>query len=769
MRKVVLCLLCGLALRISASAAPPSDLWPTVQDQLSRDEVVPGSPLEMLVRDNQELGMLRPEELHDKIPVPLWLRVWWRKGHPDGSYSSSDPTGGYPHVLKEIHEWMVTHQDLAPGLPKVAYGASLDVLTEAATAGLNLRISGSHSAPRSESDIRVNYWDPQKILSASNNIGGTGRQGQYWSTNGGSTWGQTELPLAAGDSYHSDPTVDWTSDGTAWSTTIGINSGLRMQAYKSTNNGATWTWDATFSGAQTAADKQMMWVDHSGASPYADNIYVCWHNNTPQFVNRRTSSGWGTPLQISGSETAGTAIGCDVKTNANGDVFVFWPSTNNRRILVAKSTNGGASYTAPVIITTAYDGYDIGVPAFRIRRALVYVSGGAYRTASRNLVYASWTDLSGETGCTAAANEPGSNVASTCKTRIWFARSTDGGATWGTPQKINPASALSDQFNQAMAVDETTGRISIVYYDTVADAGRKKTHLYYQSSADDGISWSSPLLVTTAQTDETNAGSDSGNQYGDYNSLTGNDGSFWPSWTDRRGNAREEIWTANLVEPCTPPPYFVAGVAASGTQVNLWWPAVPGAASYDVLRSTASGGPYTFVGSTANPWLNDASAVCSTTYYYVIHSAAGCPSVNSAEATVATRACGAPAPATNLDFHTVAPCRLIDTRLSVGPLGGPSLAPSAQRSFGLAGACGIPSTAGALAVNVTAIGATANGNLTIFPADQSAPATSTINFTAGANRANNAIIKLSPTGVVSVKANTLGAVDFTLDVVGYFQ
>ena len=25
------------------------------------------------------------------------------------------------------------------------------------------------------------------------------------------------LPLASGDSFHSDPTVEWTSDGTAWS------------------------------------------------------------------------------------------------------------------------------------------------------------------------------------------------------------------------------------------------------------------------------------------------------------------------------------------------------------------------------------------------------------------------------------------------------------------------------------------------------------------------------------------------------------------------
>ena len=56
-------------------------------------------------------------------------------------------------------------------------------------------------------------------------------------------------------------------------------------------------------------------------------------------------------------------------------------------------------------------------------------------------------------------------------------------------------------------------------------------------------------------TNETVAGADLGNQYGDYNSLSGYAGTFFPSWTDRRNNAREEIWTAAVQEgggTCTP-------------------------------------------------------------------------------------------------------------------------------------------------------------------------------------------------------------------------
>jgi hypothetical protein len=551
----------AVALAGAAFAAPRQPSWPSPDQQLKASRVQPGSALEKLILNNQDFGMLRAEEANDKIPVPLWLRVHWRKAHPEGTYVASDPTGGYPLVLKEMAEWMRLHQDLvatsaddprAPG--REDFDAEEKGLPEKTTVGANVRISGAQTTSRSESDIRINYWNPAKIIAASNNIGGSGQQAQYYSSNSGATWGQSFLPLTTGDAFHSDPTVDWTSDSTAWSTTIGINGSgttLKMRAYKSTNGGATWTFDTTFSGTQTNTDKQMMWVDHSATSAFKNYLYACWHNGNPAFVNRRTSpaGAWGTPIQVSGTETTGTAIGCDVKTNSSGDAFVFWPATSNRRILVAKSTNGGASWGVPVIVATAKDGYDIGVPSFNNRRALIYVSGGAYKTATKNLVYATWTDLTGATGCTSAANEPGSNAASTCKTRIWFARSTNGGSTWSAPVMINNKTSLNDQFNQWMGVDETTGRLAVIYYDTVNSSTRKKTDVWYQTSADDGVTWSAAVKITTAQTDETIAGADSGNQYGDYNSLSIYAGKIFPSWTDRRNSAKEEIWTAPVSEP----------------------------------------------------------------------------------------------------------------------------------------------------------------------------------------------------------------------------
>jgi BNR repeat protein len=539
-----------------AAAQSTTTSWPSVESQLAIDQVIKGSALEQLIQANQDFNLLDPSEANDKIGIPPWLRVMWRKAHPMAVHPPGDPTGGYPRALKNVHQWMVTHQDLIPSKPETSAGPSLDNIVP----GLEQRISGAQTTPRSESDIRLNYWDPSKIIAASNN-GAGGGQAQFYSHDEGSTWGQAYLPLTGGDLFDSDPAVDWTSEGSAWSTTVGILSDFvtwHGRSYKSVDAGATWTFDATFSGSQTDFDKEMMWVDHSGTSSFKDNIYVIWHHGAPAYVNRRTGPGgsWQTPMKVSGLETTGTAIGGDVKSNSFGDVFGFWPDTATMgagKIFMVKSTTGGVSYGAPVQITTTYDSYDIGIPSFNLRRALIYVSAGAYRTLTKDLAYTTWTDLSGETGCTSPSNEPGSNVLSNCKTRIWFSRSADGGTTWTTPVMVNNQSGHNDQFNQRLAVDETTGTLLLIYYDTVRDLNRLKTDLWYQTSTDDGVMWSAPVRLTTSQTDETTGGANLGNQYGDYNGLSGYGGTFFPSWTDRRNNGREEIWSRALPD-CTSAP-----------------------------------------------------------------------------------------------------------------------------------------------------------------------------------------------------------------------
>ena len=111
---------------------------------------------------------------------------------------------------------------------------------------------------------------------------------------------------------------------------------------------------------------------------------------------------------------------------------------------------------------------------------------------------------------------------------------------------INNQAGLNDQFHSRLCVDETNGLIVVTYRDTVADSGRQESHTYYQTSSDDGVSWSDAVQITTAPSDATGGAVDSnGFGYGDYDGLSGNAGTFFPCWTDFR-NGIEEIWSARL-------------------------------------------------------------------------------------------------------------------------------------------------------------------------------------------------------------------------------
>jgi hypothetical protein len=543
---------------------------PGAEEQIAAAQVDPNSPLAQLIRENQpaELPAAMAADVTDpgEIDVPVWVRVYWRRQHPEAEFVAEDPTHGLPKALEQFADWLLTHPTLESEPPPMPVAASPSLQLEPPPApaapaaaeegvvvtpvvGANLRISGAQTTPRSESAIAIDPFNPDRIVAGSNAIGAS-FQAMFHSSNGGASWGQTFLPLVDGDVVHSDPTVDWTSDGTGWATTIGIDiaGNLRMRAYRSGDGGQTWSHDAIFSGSQTEADKQMMWVDHSATSPFRDRIYVIWHNGRPAFVNHRDGPGgaWQAPIQVSGPETLGTGIGSDIKTNSAGDVFAFWPDTVSRRIFFVKSTDGGASFSAPVAIATTIDAFETILPSFHQRKALIYVTAGAYRTDEKDLVYAAWMDLSGEPGCTNLSNEPGTNVSSTCKTRIFFTRSRDGGANWSPPQQITSDAAADDQFNPWLAVDETNGNLVIIYNVTGTGNARRLTDIWCRASSDDGVTWSDPVKVTTAQTDETVSGSNLGNQYGDYNGLSGHAGTFFPSWTDRRSGGREEIWTARI-------------------------------------------------------------------------------------------------------------------------------------------------------------------------------------------------------------------------------
>ncbi len=127
-------------------------------------------------------------------------------------------------------------------------------------------------------------------------------------------------------------------------------------------------------------------------------------------------------------------------------------------------------------------------------------------------------------------------------------------------------------------------------------------------------------------------------------------------------------------------------------------------------------------------------------------------------------------PPSTTGFYSVTPCRLADTRGPSGPWGAPSLAANSSRTFQVTGRCGIPSTAEAAVLNVTVAGATANGNLRIYPAEYALPSASAINYRSLSARANNGSYALNSNGRLSIHCDQpSGTADVMLDVSGYFE
>ena len=122
------------------------------------------------------------------------------------------------------------------------------------------------------------------------------------------------------------------------------------------------------------------------------------------------------------------------------------------------------------------------------------------------------------------------------------------------------------------------------------------------------------------------------------------------------------------------------------------------------------------------------------------------------------------------DFFTLTPCRAFDTRDPRGPTLGAPIRCGTDRSLTIVGGtCGVPASAKAVSLNLTATAPTAQGNLRVFPAGLPAPLASTLNYAAGQTRANSAVARLGVDNQIAIRCMPSGTTHVIVDVNGYFQ
>ena len=216
------------------------------------------------------------------------------------------------------------------------------------------------------------------------------------------------LPLSAPTGSTADPAVDWTSDGTAWAITIGH---LRARRIGCVRTARPTTARPGRSRGRRRGRRPSRPRDHLGRPQpelaLQDQIYVTWHHRRaglrPPADCRRRAGLAGARCRSAAAETTG--IGYRRRTSR--------PTRRRRLRLLAGRRRQPAdplrevdrrrrTFATPVRSRTTFATPAAALDPGGHRRNLarVYVSGGAYRTAAKDLVYAVWTDLSGESGCT---------------------------------------------------------------------------------------------------------------------------------------------------------------------------------------------------------------------------------------------------------------------------------------------------------------------------------------------------------------------------------
>jgi hypothetical protein len=227
------------------------------------------------------------------------------------------------------------------------------------------------------------------------------------------------------------------------------------------------------------------------------------------------------------------------------------------------------------------------------------------------------------------------------------------------------------------------------------------------------------------------------------------------TWTITASNAGPAAALARVVDA------FPAGVAgASWTCTPAGGASCPasGSGNLDTLVTLPTGGSVTFT----------ATGTLTPFTFGLTNSATVSPPAGTHDPAIANNTATVISPVEPTQAHTIAPCRVVDTRAIP-----PALGANTTREFAVGGTCGVPADARAVAVIATVVNPGDLGNLRLYPAGTPMPLASMLNFAAGRTRANNAIVPLGQGGQVSVRCDmppgSTAATDFLVDVTAYFK
>jgi hypothetical protein len=396
---------------------------------------------------------------------------------------------------------------------------------------------------QTEPVIAVSPGDPQVLFASSRTINtatGFSSEGVYVSTDGGGHWSGSDTCTGALMANHGgDPGVMVTTGGRLVLTHIGsVFPGV--YSHFSTDMGGTWSSAVTLT-SQQPEDKGMVAMDQASGSPFYGSLYAAWVNFVspfPVLLARSTDQGasWSTPVAIN-TPPPRRCSGGSVAVGPGGKVSVVWagmtPSAPFTEDFVgsASSTDGGATWSV------AQNIYDMsGINGTLATKGNIRVNGLPQIAVDRSAgARSGWLYVvTTERGLAPAGSDPD----------IILHRSTDGGATWSAGIRVNQDATDNGkiQYFPAMDIDQD-GVVNIMFCDdrnTSADSAE----ITLARSTDGGDTWSEQAISDHRFKPKPIVGGSS-NYQGDHLALLAVGSKLYALWMDD-SSGLYQIWLAVL-------------------------------------------------------------------------------------------------------------------------------------------------------------------------------------------------------------------------------
>lgn len=480
---------------------------------------------------------------------------------------------------------------------------------------------------QNETWVSINPHNPRQMIVGYNDYRrGDGTCGVTYSTDGGRHWADATMPngFVRGTAYGNkprqyfqasgDPGIGWDTRGNAYYACLMFKRGDTVSPDEDRSNGiyvfrstgtagASWNFagrpvvehNDTAGAGNHLEDKQFIAVDHHKTSRFRDRIYVTWTRfaaDGTSYIFASRSSDYGqtfsAPVLVSrDSNLCPQAYGLPTTPNgrcntnqfshpvvaADGTLYVAWanyntanPASDNRfQVLLAKSTDGGATFSAPVKVgdfhelpdCDTYQGegknpsracvVEKGASTNSIFRAANYPMAAVDPKDPRKVVvtYGSYINRnSNETrGCTPAGFTDALNGLYTgvkdggCNNDIVLSASANGGASFtGTTTNVRAMPVVSDAAGQRTtdqyfqgAVFSPKGNLVVVYYDRQYGNDQRNGFSDITLTASKGLKH---RRVTSSSMPPTTQFS--GQFFGDYIMVAATDRTAYPVWVDTR-------------------------------------------------------------------------------------------------------------------------------------------------------------------------------------------------------------------------------------------